>query len=137
MFSGIAPFCLVIAKHAKPKEVWGIEINKLAHKYAMENVKLNQLDNVQLVHGDVSKIVPPMKKKFDRVIMPLPRDADSFLDLALDVVKKNGIIHLYQFAGVKQIPEVKKMYRKQFSKVSAHICSQYAPHVYKICLDLQ
>jgi tRNA (guanine37-N1)-methyltransferase len=137
MFSGVAPFCLVIAKRSKAREVYGIEINKKAHKYAIENVKLNNLKNIHLIHGDVNKILPPLRKKFDRVIMPLPRDADSFLDLALDVVEKKGIIHLYQFAEKKQIPEIKKLYKQKFSKVNVHLCSQYAPRVYKICLELQ
>ncbi|MEM4266990.1 MAG: class I SAM-dependent methyltransferase family protein, partial [Candidatus Nanoarchaeia archaeon] len=34
MFSGIAPYCCVIAKNKPVKEVYGIEINKDAHKYA-------------------------------------------------------------------------------------------------------
>lgn len=33
MFSGCAPYVCVIAKNTKAKEVWGIELNPIAHKY--------------------------------------------------------------------------------------------------------
>ena len=44
MFSGSAPYPLVIAKNSKCKEVYGIEINPIAHKYALENIKKNKLE---------------------------------------------------------------------------------------------
>jgi len=42
MFSGCAPFPLVIAKNSKPDIVVGIEKNKEGHKYALENLDLNK-----------------------------------------------------------------------------------------------
>jgi tRNA (guanine37-N1)-methyltransferase len=39
MFSGCAPYPCVLAKNTKAKEIYGIEINPAAHKYALENVK--------------------------------------------------------------------------------------------------
>ena len=73
LFSGVAPFVCVIAKNTQAKEVHGIELNKKAHRYAQGNVVLNKFTNVQLLQGDVKKIVPTLKKKFDRIIMPLPK----------------------------------------------------------------
>ncbi|MBN2112320.1 class I SAM-dependent methyltransferase family protein, partial [Candidatus Woesearchaeota archaeon] len=67
MFSGVAPYPLVIAKNSNPKSVFGIEINPTAHKYAAENVKKNKLDSkITLFKGDVRKIIPKLGKKFDR-----------------------------------------------------------------------
>ena len=37
--------------------------------------------------------------------MPLPKDADDFLDLATKKLKKEGIIHLYDFEREEDIPE--------------------------------
>jgi tRNA (guanine37-N1)-methyltransferase len=88
MFSGCAPYPCVIAKNAKPKEVYGVEINPHAHKYGEENIKLNKLADVILFKGDVRKIVPKIKKKFDRILMPLPKSAETFLDVALSAAKK-------------------------------------------------
>ena len=41
MFSGCGIYPLVISKNTKTKNIIGIEINPTAHKYALENIKLN------------------------------------------------------------------------------------------------
>src|SRR3989344_1286720 len=81
MFSGIGPFSILAAK--KAKEVYAIELNPIAHKYALENIKLNKIDNLKSFKGDVKTILPKLKKKFNRIIMPLPTDSESYLSLAL------------------------------------------------------
>src|SRR3989338_3634501 len=71
MFSGSGIYPLVIAKNTKCKEVYGIEINPVAHKYALENIKKNKLENkIKLFVGDANRIVPRLNKKFDRILMP-------------------------------------------------------------------
>src|SRR3989338_4047927 len=52
VFSGCGVYPLVIAKNTKAGEIYGIEINPIAHKYALENVKLNKISNVKLFLGD-------------------------------------------------------------------------------------
>ena len=39
-------------------------------------------------YGDVRDVVPKLKKKFDRILMPLPKSAEEFLDIALSASKK-------------------------------------------------
>ena len=58
MFSGCAPYPTVLAKNTDAKFVYGIELNPKGHKYGIENIKLNKLNNVFLVNGDVKDIVP-------------------------------------------------------------------------------
>src|SRR3989344_1423272 len=73
MFSGSGVYPLVIIKNSQAKEVYGIEINPIAHKYALENIKKNKLENkVKVFLGDVNKVMPKVNKKFDRILMPLP-----------------------------------------------------------------
>lgn len=55
MFSGVAPYPLVIAKNARPGSIYGIEINPVAYKYALENVRINRFSNIHLLRGDVDK----------------------------------------------------------------------------------
>ena len=55
MFSGIAVYPIVISKNTKAKAIVGIEINPIAHKYALENLKLNKISNVKLFLDDVKK----------------------------------------------------------------------------------
>src|SRR3989338_4355201 len=81
MFSGVAPYPLVIATHAQPKEIVGVEMNPKAHALAEENLRLNKAVNVRLLQGDVNAVVPLLKEKFDRIVMPLPRGAQAYLHL--------------------------------------------------------
>ena len=98
MFSGSGIYPLAIAKNTECKEVYGIEINPAAHKYAVENIKKNKLENkIKLFLGDVRKIMPKLNKKFDRILMPLPKGGENFLELALKYIEKNGTIHFYNF----------------------------------------
>src|SRR3989338_4196115 len=68
MFAGCAPFPLVIAKNANPAAVYAIELNPVAHTYAMQNIELNHLDHkIHFYCADVRKQVPKLKIKFDRI----------------------------------------------------------------------
>lgn len=145
MFSGAAPYPLVIAKNSPVKSIYGIEINPLAHQYALENVQLNKFtDRIKIFNGDVRKILPKVNKKFDRIVMPLPKTGEDFLDLALKKVKPNGVIHLYSFLDEKEV----KSYIKKIKEISARTkkkirilrkvkCGQFSPSVYRICFDIK
>lgn len=146
MFSGVAPFCLVIAKNAKPKIVYGVEINPKAHKYALGNVKLNKLTNkIRLYKGDVKRVLPKLTKKFDRIAMPLPKTGEDFLEVALKVSKKGTIIHFYDFSQEKDFPKQStekidnacKKSKKKFRILNSVKCGAYAPYVYRVCIDFQ
>ena len=142
LFSGCAPYPCVIAKSAKPKELYGIEINPTAHKYAKENIELNKLDNIHLFKGDVKKVLPKLKKKFDRIIMPLPREAETYLDLAKKHIKKNGIIHLYIFLhkdsmNKKYISKILKKYKLKSKIQNIVKAGQFSPRTYRACVDIK
>ena len=137
LFSGVGPFVCVIAKNTEAKEVYGIELNRKAHKYAQQNVVLNKLTNVQLIQGDVNKIVPTLKKKFDRIIMPLPKGAEAYLNLALRQLKKSGTIHLYLFRKEDEFEKTIEEYQQQFKSVALVKCGAYSPHVFRVRLDLK
>ena len=132
MFSGIAVFPLVIEKNSNPKSITAIEINPIAHKYAKENLKLNKSKKIKLIQGDVTKVLPKLKK-FNRIIMPLPKTAKDYLELAKSHLKPKGTIHLYLFDEEKNIESLKKLYKtKKITK-----CGQYAPRIYRLCLEIK
>lgn len=145
MFSGIAPFCLIIAKNAKPKSIYGVEINPEAHKYALENVKLNKLqDKINLYQGDVRLVVPDLNKKFDRIAMPLPKGGEDFLDVALSAIKKKGIVHYYDFLHIDELEKAKEKVKKACFSVKKKCriinlvkCGQQSPRVYRVCVDFK
>ncbi|MEA3378301.1 MAG: class I SAM-dependent methyltransferase family protein [Nanoarchaeota archaeon] len=141
MFSGVGPYPISIAKNSNAKNIIGIEINPKAHKYAEQNIELNKIKNVKVYLGDVKDIVPKLKEKFDRIIMPLPKTADTFLAAALAVAKKGTIIHLYDFLHETEIPDkaIKKIkrYVKKFKILEVVKCGQYSPGKYRICIDFK
>ena len=137
MFSGIGAFPIIISKKSKAKKIFGIELNRIADKYANENIKLNKIKNVDLFKGDVKRILPQIEKKFDRILMPLPKSADSYLDLAIKKLKQKGTIHLYMFASEDEFKDLIKKYKLKFKNVKITKCGKYSPRVYRICLDLK
>ena len=146
MFSGCAPYPCVFSRNTKAKHIFGIELNKKGHELGLENVRLNKAKNITLFQGDVRKVIPKLmktEKKFDRVLMPLPRDASQFLDLALNVVKKKGKIHLYDFVAKEDFPQASKekikvackKARKKCRILRAVQCGSYAPGRFRVCVD--
>src|SRR3989338_153265 len=145
MFSGAAPYPLVIAKNSEARHVYGIELNPAAHTYALENVLLNNLqDRITILHGDVKHKIPPLKYKFDRIAMPLPKTGEQFLDLALLKAKKNAVIHLYSFleeseieAYAKKVKEICKKLDHPIRIIDKVKCGQFSPGTFRVCLDLK
>jgi tRNA (guanine37-N1)-methyltransferase len=143
MFSGCAPYPLVIAKNTKVKEIIGIEKNPDAHKYAVENLILNKITNVKLFNSDVRDVMP-LENKFDRIIMPLPKDADLFLDLALKSSKKGTLIHLYLFLdkdkfeeAERRVLDICKENDRKCKILDVVKCGQYSPTTFRVCIDLK
>lgn len=158
MFSGAAPYVCVIAKNSKPEEIYGIEINPVAHDYALKNIKLNKISNARLFLGDARVVVPKIKEEskkyskkksseinFDRIIMPLPKQAEDFLDVALTVSKKGTIIHLYQFLKKEEIPDLAfsriqeacKKTKKKYQIISYRKCGQFSPSTFRVVVDFE
>ena len=144
MFSGAAPYPCVFSKNTDAKYIVGVEINPVGHEYGLKNVKRNKLENVELHCGDVRDVVPSLNMKFDRIVMPLPKTAETFLDVALKVVKKGGFIHLYGFYDEDKFPEAKAEVLKICSDlgytvelVDFVLCGQHAPRSYRVCFDLK
>ncbi|NOZ80348.1 MAG: class I SAM-dependent methyltransferase family protein [DPANN group archaeon] len=143
MFSGCGPYPCVLAKNTDAKSITGIEINPVAHAYASENIKLNKLINVKVIEGDVRKVMPKMRTRYDRILMPLPMGAGEFLDLALGAAKKGATVHFYDFLKEENIPAaaVKKI-RDACKKtgrrciIKGHVkCGQFGPGIFRVCVD--
>jgi tRNA (guanine37-N1)-methyltransferase len=144
MFSGIAVYPIVISKNTKAESITGIEKNPIAHEYAKENLKINNTPNIKLYLGDVRKVIPELDKKFDRIIMPLPKTGEDFLDLALDVSKKNTVIHFYDFEhedeffkGQEKVEKACHENNKDCEILNIDKCGQYSPGKYRICVDFR
>ena len=144
MFSGVGPFTIVIAKNTKAEHVVGVEKNPIAHDYAQRNVKANKVTNVTLHCGDVADIVPTLDKVFDRVVMPLPKTGEDFLDVALGALKPDGYLHFYDFQHHEAFDEAAKKVKVACERAGrickgteVIACGQYAPRVNRVCVDVQ
>ncbi|MBL7050562.1 class I SAM-dependent methyltransferase family protein [Candidatus Woesearchaeota archaeon] len=145
MFSGISPYPVIISRNSEAKEIFGVEINPFAHEYAEKNILLNKIENVKLYNGDVTDILPKIKKKFDRILMPLPKGAEAFLGVALSKIKNKGTIHFYDFLDKQDIPNLAiekikkscKEAKKNFKILDVVKCGQYSPGKYRICVDFR
>ena len=141
MFSGISAFPIVISKNSKAKEIYAIEINPVAHDYAIENLMSNKINNINLFKGNVKKILPKLKIKFDRILMPAPKNAENYLSLIKNKIKKSTIIHFYDFCNEKDFPDksISKL-KKHFKKIKILKivkCGNVSPYNYRICIDFQ
>jgi tRNA (guanine37-N1)-methyltransferase len=92
--------------------------------------------------GDVKKVVPRIKKKFDRILMPLPKGAENFLHLIWKVSKKGTIVHFYDFEeelnikkARKKVIEAAKKAKKKIKIKKVVKCGQYGPRKFRLCLD--
>jgi len=146
MFAGVAPYAIQIAKkQPKVKEVIAIELNPIAVKYARENVILNKVqDKVKVIEGDVREKCKEFYGKCDRVVMPLPKGAEDFLDIAVRCLKKKGYIHFYNWGVEPNIFEnAEKILEEKLVKlgvkykiVNKRKVLPYAPRKWKVCLDI-
>ncbi|MEK6973331.1 MAG: class I SAM-dependent methyltransferase family protein [archaeon] len=121
-FAGVGPYPIIFAKHSKMKKAYAIELNKTAVKYMKENISLNNVEGkVEAILGDVNNEAKKFPNFFDRIVMPLPRDAEHFLDAALFSIKSGGVIHFYQFVDkddpyslpLKRIMESAEKFKKK------------------------
>ncbi|MFH1978733.1 MAG: class I SAM-dependent methyltransferase family protein [Candidatus Aenigmatarchaeota archaeon] len=145
MFSGIAPFSIIIAKKKNVK-VYSIELNKDACKYAVKNVELNKVqDKVEVICGDVKKETKRFYRKCNRVLMPLPKDAYKFLPEAIKAVKQSGVIHLYHVSPeedlftepVKLIKEEANKLKRKVRILNKRKVLAYGPRTWKVCIDFE
>jgi len=144
MFSGCGPYSIGIAKNTKAKEIYSIEINPTACKYQEENIKLNKIKNIKLFKGDVKRVIPKLNRKFDRILMPLPKGAESFLEDALKSAKKGTMIHFYDFLNENEFDRVKKKIDNACKRIKLKYkilnivkCGQYSPYVFRLCIDFK
>lgn len=106
MFSGVGCFSILIARLAKPRAVYSIDISRDAYTLMKENTCMNNVEYTVIpILGDARRIVESRLRCIaDRVIEPLPDLAYAYLDAALKALKpEGGWIHYYSFIHVKSI----------------------------------
>ncbi|MEM2740495.1 MAG: class I SAM-dependent methyltransferase family protein, partial [Candidatus Bathyarchaeia archaeon] len=114
MFSGVGCFSIAIARLAKPRVVYSIDISRDAYILMEENIRMNSVDYTVIpILGDARRIVESRLKGIaDRVLEPLPDLAYAYLDVALKALKpEGGWIHYYNFLHIKNKGLHNEVYR--------------------------
>jgi len=146
MFSGIGPLPICIAKKHRDVLVTAIELNPQAHRYCMENIHLNRVgDRVRAIEGDVREVCRDLDETFDRVIMPLPKGAYQFLNVAVPLIEVGGILHFYHWAAQDDlytkaedlVNKAAEGFGRRTEFINRVKVSQYSPRTWKIRLDVR
>jgi tRNA (guanine37-N1)-methyltransferase len=145
LFSGVAPFPLIIARYSQAGSIIGIEKNPQAHAYAVENLHRNKKHkNIHLYPGDVQEVVPALAATFDRVIMPLPTRGEEFLACALQALKADGFLHFYDMQrrelfgqSIEKIDRASAAENRQVISSTIIRSGHCAPNIFRICIDAQ
>lgn len=86
-YSGVGTIGLIAARNAK--RVISVEINKFAHKNAIENAKRNDISNIEFACDDAGKFISKYIGDIDVLIMDPPRSGSD--ETFLSVVKSKKI----------------------------------------------
>jgi tRNA (guanine37-N1)-methyltransferase len=87
--------------------------------------------------------LPKLGKKFDRIIMPLPKGAADFLDVAVGFLKPGGTIHFYQFLQETDFfKPAEELVKNAAERAGRHAtilysgkCGKVAPGRFRIVVD--
>jgi tRNA (guanine37-N1)-methyltransferase len=138
MFAGAGPYSILLAKSHPDCEVVSVELNPAGEKYLRDNIHLNRVGaNSQSFCGDVRKVVPKLGK-FDRIIMPLPKNAGDFLDVAKAAANPGAVIHFYSFG--RDFSEAEKLIEKKLPGaeiLNKQKCGDIAPGKFRLVFDIK
>ncbi|HME18783.1 MAG TPA: class I SAM-dependent methyltransferase family protein, partial [Nitrososphaerales archaeon] len=96
MFAGVGPFSVLVAKRKKAR-VLSCELNGFACRLHEENDIANKVDRlVKVVNADAARLPKLTRRRFDRILMPHPSQADRFLPAALLLAKPRATVHYYR-----------------------------------------
>ncbi len=143
LFAGVGPYAVLIAKRVPDARVTAVELNPHAARLLEENVRLNNLTNVQVVCGDARDALKKFSKQFDRIAMPLPKSAAGFLPLVLKNAAKGCVVHYYAFTRAKNsfvdvLKTLREESRKQGVKIAVlgkRVVVESAPGEVEVAVD--
>ncbi len=144
-FSGVGPYPIVLAKNSLMKHATAIELNPIAHKFAIENAVLNKCgDKIDFVCGDVKKVYKKYEKVFDRIAMPLPHTGYQFLKEAFFCIKPKGTIYFYEIVEKddfklpeSQIREAAKATGRKIRIINKRRVRQFSPTKEQVVFDIK
>jgi len=147
LFTGVAPFPLMIARYAHPKKIIAIDKNPVAVSLAKRNIaKSKVLDIIEVFEKDAldaASLLHSLGMSADRVLMNLPFDSFRFLPVAFYIMNTNAVIHLYEIIHeddidkrLVSISEKAQEAMVTINNMNVHKIKSYAPHEFYIGIDI-
>ncbi len=152
VFCGVGPYTLQIAEKNPELKCIGTDINCSAIKLAKKNLSyIEQSENVEFYCLNVKEIwkhpiSEKLKAKVSRMVMNLPKQNLSFLELVRPSIHPEGcLLHIYQFnesdnplkdAREKFQSKLNQIQLKIVQEVYARVVKPYSPALVTTCLDV-
>jgi tRNA (guanine37-N1)-methyltransferase len=153
MFGGVGTYAIIMAKVCPEVEkVYTIDVSQLAHELAKENTIINRCQGkVISILGDAQKVcLGQLRGVCDRVIMPLPEHASSFLNGAVAALKEGVecVVNYYTQISGKEVErkvdiaiqkteaEMRDFGVKEFEADKWRIVREVGPRRYHVAIDL-
>jgi tRNA wybutosine-synthesizing protein 2 len=142
MFAGIGYWSIPIAKHAKPRKIYAIDINPLSLRYLERNTYANKVA-IEILEGDCKKFAPLLQNSANHVIMGY-FDTIPYFQSALIIAKSGGIIHYHDKKHTNDILKLKNDLKTIAKKANATISfkttktvKSFAPGIKHIVMDIK
>ena len=134
---------MLFRSHSKAHEVIGIEMNPVAHDYALRNLSVNRtINTVRFLEGDVTRILPALGRAFDRILLVLPYGGEVLLPCALDALRPGGTLHFYDMqakgchsATLLKVAAACRKKGRRLHPLQVVACGHCGPTLYRVCLD--
>ena len=114
-YSGVGTIGLIAARNAK--KVISVEINRSAHKNAIENAKRNNVDNIEFICDDAGKFISGYDDDIDVLIMDPPRSGsdETFLSTVMNKkIKKIIYVSCNPETLARDIEYLSKIYEVKY-----------------------
>jgi len=147
LFTGVAPFPLMIARYAHPEKIIAFDKNPTAVRLARTNIHKNKMEDIITVfeHDSMNakEILDDLQIQADRILMNLPMDSFRFLPQSFSIMNTQAVIHLYEIIKEEDIP--KRLHAIQVTaekngvsikNMEVHRIKTYAPHEFYIGIDI-
>jgi tRNA (guanine37-N1)-methyltransferase len=145
-FAGVGPFAIRISKKEPTCSIVAIELNQEAINYFEKNLDLNKCKNIQIIQGDVAKILPNIYENWaNRIVMPMPMGGKEFLKFIIPCLKRGGILHYYSFVKrenmkqniEKEIKEEIEQFKRKYKILYFRKVRDYSKEIVQAVLDVQ
>jgi len=144
MFAGVGPYSIAIAR-LRGARVMSCELNEYAADLHVENDRINKVEGrVEVVKADARRLPEITKKRFDRILMPHPSEANEFLPTALEMARQGAIVHYYRHVLGRDEEEASQALREELASMaipkrrySVRMVREVGPRWVELCAEIR